>query len=84
MVENSLKVREVKPWMKSGHCTQCLGQQALSISITQAIRELWTLATALENRLYIDEYYDMAMLNVVAGFSIQSQQKRTDKKSLME
>jgi hypothetical protein len=27
------------------------------------------LATALENRLYIDEYYDKAMLNIVAGFS---------------
>jgi hypothetical protein len=28
-----------------------------------------SLATALENRLYIDEYYDKAMVNIVAGFS---------------
>ena len=28
-----------------------------------------SLAIALENRLYIDEYYDKAMLNIVAGFS---------------
>ncbi|MCH1422500.1 MAG: hypothetical protein L7U62_03285 [Candidatus Poseidoniaceae archaeon] len=28
-----------------------------------------SLATALEHRLYIDEYYDKAMVNIVAGFS---------------
>ncbi|MBT61453.1 MAG: hypothetical protein CMA63_07895 [Euryarchaeota archaeon] len=28
-----------------------------------------TFAIALQNRLYIDEYYDKAMVNIVAGFS---------------
>tara|TARA_B100000795_G_C22474319_1_gene314195 strand:- start:67 stop:588 length:522 start_codon:yes stop_codon:yes gene_type:complete len=28
-----------------------------------------TLAVALQNRLYIDQYYDMAMMKIVAGFS---------------
>jgi NADH-quinone oxidoreductase subunit L len=35
------------------------------------------LSRALENRLYIDHYYDMAMLKLVAGFSDKSAE--TDK-----
>ena len=31
-----------------------------------------TLAVALQNRLYIDHYYDMAMLKIVAGFSTKA------------
>ena len=31
-----------------------------------------TLATALENRLYIDEYYDKAMIHIVAAFSTKA------------
>ena len=30
------------------------------------------LSKALENRLYFDHYYDMAMLKIVAGFSDKS------------
>ena len=30
------------------------------------------LSRALENRLYFDHYYDMAMLKIVAGFSDKS------------
>ncbi|MFL2949023.1 MAG: NADH-quinone oxidoreductase subunit L [Candidatus Poseidoniaceae archaeon] len=33
-----------------------------------------TLAVALQNRLYIDHYYDMAMLKIVAGFSTKAAQ----------
>jgi len=29
-------------------------------------------ATALENRLYFDHYYDMAMLKIVAAFSVKA------------
>jgi NADH-quinone oxidoreductase subunit L len=31
-----------------------------------------TLAVALQNRLYIDHYYDLAMLKIVAGFSTKA------------
>jgi NADH-quinone oxidoreductase subunit L len=37
-----------------------------------------TLAVALQNRLYIDHYYDMAMLKIVAGFSAKAADADSD------
>ncbi len=37
-----------------------------------------TLAVALQNRLYIDHYYDMAMLKIVAGFSTKAAETDAD------
>ena len=37
-----------------------------------------TLAVALQNRLYIDHYYDMAMLKIVAGFSTKAADADSD------
>ena len=37
-----------------------------------------TLAVALQNRLYIDHYYDMAMLKIVAGFSNKAAETDAD------
>ena len=58
---------EAKPWMRPVIALSAWVNKRFHFDNT-AIRES-TLATALENRLYIDEYYDKAMLNVVAGFS---------------
>ena len=37
-----------------------------------------TLAVALQNRLYIDHYYDMAMMKIVAGFSSKAAEVDTN------
>jgi hypothetical protein len=37
-----------------------------------------TLAVALQNRLYIDHYYDLAMIKVVAGLSTKAAQADSD------
>ena len=58
---------EAKPWMRPVIALSAWVNKRFHFDNT-AIRES-TLATALENRLYIDEYYDKAMINIVAGFS---------------
>ena len=58
---------EAKPWMRPIIALSAWVNKRFHFDNT-AIRES-TLATALENRLYIDEYYDKAMINIVAGFS---------------
>ena len=58
---------EAKPWMRPIIALSAWVNKRFQFDNT-AIRES-TLATALENRLYIDEYYDKAMINIVAGFS---------------
>ena len=58
---------EAKPWMRPIIALSAWVNNRFHFDNT-AIRES-TLATALENRLYIDEYYDKAMINIVAGFS---------------
>jgi len=58
---------EAKPWMRPVIALSAWANKRFHFDNT-ALRES-TLATALENRLYIDEYYDKAMVNIVAGFS---------------
>ena len=72
---NLAEGEKVKPWMKPiitlnawVHGRYNFDNQAIANS---------GLSRALENRLYIDHYYDMAMLKIVAGFSDKSAE--TDK-----
>ena len=58
---------EAKPWMRPVIRLNTWVNKRFHFDNT-AFRES-SLATALENRLYIDEYYDKAMVNIVAGFS---------------
>ena len=72
---NLAEGEKVKPWMKPiirlnawVHGRYNFDNQAIANS---------GLSRALENRLYFDHYYDMAMLKIVAGFSDKSAE--TDK-----
>ena len=58
---------DTKPWMRPVIRLSAFVNKRFHFDNT-ALRES-SLAIALENRLYIDEYYDKAMLNIVAGFS---------------
>ena len=58
---------DTKPWMRPVIRLSAFVNKRFHFDNT-AFRES-SLAIALENRLYIDEYYDKAMLNIVAGFS---------------
>ena len=67
---NLAEGEKVKPWMKPiirlnawVHGRYNFDNQAIANS---------GLSRALENRLYFDHYYDMAMLKIVAGFSDKS------------
>ena len=66
---------KVKPWMKPIIRLNAWVYGRYNFD-NQAIANSG-LSRALENRLYIDHYYDMAMLKIVAGFSDKSAE--TDK-----
>ena len=61
---------KVKPWMKPIIRLNAWVYNRYNFD-NQAIANSG-LSRALENRLYIDHYYDMAMLKIVAGFSDKS------------
>lgn len=61
------KGEETKPWMRPVIEISAWVNKRFHFD-NSAFTES-SLATALENRLYIDEYYDKAMVNIVAGFS---------------
>ncbi|MAI40723.1 MAG: hypothetical protein CMA09_05455 [Euryarchaeota archaeon] len=61
---------ETKPWMRPVIQLSAYIHKRFNFD-NSAFAES-TLATALENRLYIDEYYDKAMIHIVAAFSTKA------------
>ena len=72
---NLAEGEKVKPWMKPIIRLNAWVYGRYNFD-NQAIANSG-LSRALENRLYFDHYYDMAMLKIVAGFSDKSAE--TDK-----